>query len=50
MLEPIFDKACRFMGGHSQPVEQLHVRPTVAGLEADFGVVDNFRKDYLKGD
>ena len=48
-LKPIFDKACRYMGGHSQPTEQLHVRPTVDELEQDFNQLDEMRSAYLSG-
>lgn len=47
VIEPIFDKACRYMGGHSQPTEQLHVRPTIDELEQDFNQLDEMRSAYL---
>lgn len=49
VIEPIFDKACRYMGGHSQPTEQLHVRPTIDELEEDFNRLDEMRSAYLSG-
>lgn len=43
VIDPIFDKACRYMAGHSQPLEQLSVRPTVAELEADYAALEALR-------
>jgi len=30
----IFEEACRYIDGHSQPLPSLGVSPTLAGLEA----------------
>lgn len=49
VIEPIFDKACRYMGGHSQPTEQLHVRPTIDELQQDFTQLDEMRAAFLQG-
>jgi hypothetical protein len=43
----IFEKACRCMGGHSQPQEQLNVRPTLAELEADWAKLQQARAGYI---
>lgn len=32
----VFDEACRYIDGHSQPLATLAVAPTLAGLEADW--------------
>jgi hypothetical protein len=44
----IFEKACRFMGGHSQPQEQLNIRPTLAALEEDWSTLRKARADYIE--
>jgi AAA domain len=49
VVEPIFDKACRYMGGHSQPLEQLSVRPTIAEARQDFETLDAMRREFLSG-
>jgi hypothetical protein len=36
VIDPIFAKACRLMTGHSQPLETLAVRPTLAELTDDW--------------
>lgn len=46
-INAIFDKACRCMGGHSHPPEQLNVRPTLADLSADWAAAQKLRADYL---
>lgn len=43
VIDPIFAKACRYMAGHSQPLEQLSVRPSVAELEADYAALEALR-------
>jgi hypothetical protein len=47
VVGPIFEKACRCMGGHSQPAEQLSVRPTLSELQADWAQAQEARKVYL---
>jgi hypothetical protein len=47
VVGPIFDKACRCMAGHSQPAEQLNIRPTVTELEQDWAKLRAARKAYL---
>lgn len=44
---PIFEKACRMMGGHSQPLETLSVRATLQELEEDWSIAQEARKAYL---
>jgi recombinational DNA repair ATPase RecF len=36
VIVPIFDKACRVITAHSQPLETLSVRPTLAELKKDW--------------
>jgi hypothetical protein len=36
VILPIFEKACRVIDGHSQPLETLSIRPTSDELEADW--------------
>lgn len=35
-VNEIFEKCCRFIGSHKQPLETLSVRPTLEQLEADW--------------
>lgn len=45
-IVPIFEKACRYIDAHSQPMEQLNVRPTMAELQEDWKALqDSLRKD-----
>jgi energy-coupling factor transporter ATP-binding protein EcfA2 len=44
----IFDDACRYIDGHSQPLPTLGVSPTLAGLEQDWGKLQKCRDAYLK--
>lgn len=48
VIEPLFEKACRYMGGHSQPLEQLSIRPSVTELEADWKQLQAVRDAYRK--
>lgn len=48
VIQPIFEKACRIMEGHSQPLETLAVRPTLEELEQDWAdllaALEKYRK------
>jgi energy-coupling factor transporter ATP-binding protein EcfA2 len=46
-LTPMFDRCSRFMPGHSQPAEQLNVKPTLAELEADWKKLQEIRKAHI---
>ena len=46
-VNAVFDKACRCMGGHSHPQEQLNVRPTLQDLSEDWSKLQKVRTDYL---
>jgi len=43
-----FEKACRMMPGHSQPLETLSIRPTLADLKDDWKKLQDARNAYLK--
>jgi hypothetical protein len=43
---PIWEKACRYMLGHSQPLETLGVRPTLDELQLDWGKLQAAFKAY----
>jgi hypothetical protein len=43
----IFEEACRYIDGHSQPLATLGVSPTLAGLEAHWQELQDARKAYL---
>jgi hypothetical protein len=47
VIVPVFEKACRYMGGHSQPLDTLAVRPSLDELRADWERVKKARKEYL---
>jgi hypothetical protein len=46
---PIWEKACRYMPGHSQPMETLGVRPTVNELEEDWERLQAAFKAHSRG-
>jgi hypothetical protein len=43
---PVFEKACRIMEGHSQPLETLGVRPSVEELEEDWTALQEALEQY----
>lgn len=43
----VFEVACRFIDGHSQPLPVLDVGPTLPGLEDDWKTLIDCRKKYL---
>jgi hypothetical protein len=43
----LFERACRYIDGHSQPLVSLGVSPTVEGLEEDWVRAQECRKTYL---
>ena len=45
---PVFEKACRIMAAHSQPLETLAIRPTLVELEKDWTEAREARSAYLK--
>lgn len=44
----IFEEACRYIPGHSQPLATLGVSPTLSGLEAHWAELQAARKSYLE--
>jgi hypothetical protein len=42
----IFEEACRYIDGHSQPLASLSVAPTVPGLEAHWKALTECQKAY----
>lgn len=46
----IFEEACRYIDGHSQPLATLNVSPTLAGLEAHWEELTQARATYLAAD
>lgn len=40
----IFEEACRYIDGHSQPLPTLDVTPTLAGLEAHWQELQDLKK------
>ncbi len=47
-ITPIFEKACRIIGSHSQLLETLNVRPTLIELAADWKRLQEVRDEYIK--
>ena len=43
----VFEEACRYIDGHSQPLPTLNVSPTLAGLEAHWAELSEARAAYL---
>jgi energy-coupling factor transporter ATP-binding protein EcfA2 len=43
----LFERACRYIDGHSQPLVSLGVSPTLEGLEEDWKSAQACRKTYL---
>lgn len=44
----LFEKACRIMTAHSQPLETLAIRPTLVDLKTDWSAAQQARDAYLK--
>lgn len=43
----IFEDACRYIDGHSQPLPSLNVSPTLTGLEAHWAELTQARTAYI---
>jgi hypothetical protein len=43
----VFEEACRYIDGHSQPLPTLGVSPTLAGLEGHWAELTSARTTYL---
>jgi hypothetical protein len=46
IIMPVFEDCCRFMSGHSQPLETLNVRPTLDDLKAAWKTVQEALTAY----
>ncbi|WP_158509181.1 hypothetical protein [Aeromicrobium erythreum] len=44
----MFDDACRYIDGHSQPLATPAAAPTLDGLKADWETLQACKKDYDK--
>lgn len=47
VIYPLYEKACRIMDGHSQPLETLSVRPKLDEFEAEWAQIQAARKEYM---
>ena len=47
VILPIFDKCCRKMDGHSQPLETLNCKPSLEELEKDWTAIQAAAKEIL---
>lgn len=47
VVRRVFEVACRFIPGHSQPLPTLGVGPSLAGLEDHWAELQDARKHYL---
>jgi hypothetical protein len=45
-VKPVFDKCCRYIASHSQPIETQGIRPTLDELKADFEIVLKARETH----
>jgi hypothetical protein len=48
VIHPLFEKACRIMTAHSQPLETLAIRPTLPDLKKDWSAAQQARDGYIK--
>lgn len=46
----VFEEACRYIDGHSQPLPTLNVSPTLAGLEGHWAELVDARSAYISAD
>jgi ABC-type transport system involved in cytochrome c biogenesis ATPase subunit len=46
-VSDLFERACRYIDGHSQPLASLGVSPTLEGLQDDWKSAQECRKNYL---
>lgn len=45
-IVPVYERACRAIEAHSQPLATLNVRPTLEALRTDWSIVQKALKDY----
>ena len=48
-IVPIFEKCCRIIPSHSQPLVTRGVRPTLDELKEDWQLLQDARREYLNG-
>jgi ABC-type Na+ transport system ATPase subunit NatA len=46
----VFEEACRYIDGHSQPLPSLGVSPTLSGLEGHWAELTQARMNYISAD
>jgi len=45
-IVPVFEKSCRYIASHSQPIETMGIRPTLDELKADYDTVVQARQPH----
>jgi hypothetical protein len=45
-IVPVFEKACRYIASHSQPIETQGIRPTLDELKADYKTISEARQPH----
>jgi len=45
-IVPVFEKSCRYIASHSQPIETQGIRPTLAELKADYNTISQARQPH----
>lgn len=45
-IVPVFEKSCRYIASHSQPIETRGIRPTLDELKADYKTVLEARQPH----
>lgn len=45
-IVPVFEKACRYIASHSQPIETQGIRPTLDELKADYKAILDARQPH----
>jgi hypothetical protein len=43
-IVPVFEKACRYIASHFQPIETQGIRPTLDELKADYKTILDARQ------
>jgi hypothetical protein len=46
-MNELFEKCCRYVDSHRQPVETLNVRPKLSELEADWKLLQGIRSQCM---
>jgi ABC-type hemin transport system ATPase subunit len=45
-IVPVFEKSCRYIASHSQPIETQGIRPTLDELKADYNAISQARQPH----